>query len=110
MSSQPSLLLLWPPNDEALTEEQAAERLAHYLLKEAYHDLAAVLLSANAKAAETLFYAVEKRTADALRAIVADRTEGTASTRIARTVGGELNELFAGAHGRTGALAPQQVA
>jgi dipeptidyl aminopeptidase/acylaminoacyl peptidase len=30
--------------------------------------------------------------------------------RCARTVGGELNELFAGAHGRTGALAPQQVA
>ncbi|BCM84010.1 hypothetical protein NS228_19300 [Methylobacterium indicum] len=95
--------------DEALTEEQAAERLSHYLLKEAYHDLAAVLLSANAKAAESLFYAIEKRTADALRAIVSDRTEGAASTRIARTVGGELHELFAGAHGRT-AAAPQQVA
>ncbi|KMO12855.1 hypothetical protein [Methylobacterium platani] len=96
--------------DEALTEERAAEHLAHHLLREAYRDLAAVLLSANAKAAESLFYAVEKRTADALRTIVADRAEGAASTRIARAVGAELNELFGCAHGRTGIPASQRVA
>jgi hypothetical protein len=97
-------------DDEALTETRAGERLAYHLLKEAYQDLAAVLLSANAKAAESLFYAVEKRTADALRSVVADRTEGHASTRIARTVGGQLNDLFEGAHGRTGIPAPRRVA
>lgn len=96
--------------DDALTEEQAAERLAHHLLREAYHDLAAVLLSANAKAAESLFYAVEKRTADALRTIVADRAEGAASTRIARAVGSELSALFDGAHGRTGIPDSRRVA
>ena len=95
---------------DAPTEEQAAERLTHHLLREAYHDLAAVLLSANSKAAESLFYAIEKRTADALRTIVADKSEGTASTRIARAVGGELNELFEAAHGRTGIPASQRVA
>ncbi|MFH6782779.1 MULTISPECIES: hypothetical protein [Methylobacterium] len=96
--------------DDGLTDDQAAERLAHHLLREAYHDLAAVLLSANAKAAESLFYAVEKRTAEALQTIVADRAEGTASTRIARTVGAELNALFECAHGRTGIPASQRVA
>ncbi|GJD60878.1 hypothetical protein [Methylobacterium frigidaeris] len=96
--------------DDALTEEQAAERLAHHLLREAYRDLASVLLSANAKAAESLFYAIEKRTADALRAIVADRSEGAASTRIARKAGGELNALFESAHGRTGSAASRRVA
>ncbi len=95
---------------DALTEEQAAERLAHHLLQEAYQDLASVLLSANAKAAESLFYAIEKRTADALRAIVTDQSEGTASTRIARTVGSELNDLFERAHGRRGTAASRRVA
>lgn len=96
--------------DDTLTEERAAERLAHHLLREAYHDLAAVLLGANAKAAESLFYAVEKRTADALRAIVADRAEGAASTRIARAVGAELSEVFDCAHGRTGIPRSSRVA
>ncbi len=97
-------------SNDALTEEQASERLAHHLLKEAYQDLASVLLSANAKAAESLFYAIETRTTDALRAIVTGRSEGAASTRIARTVGSELNELFELAHGRSGIAAPRRVA
>ncbi|KMO36852.1 hypothetical protein VQ03_20055 [Methylobacterium tarhaniae] len=96
--------------EEVMTEEQAAERLAHHLLREAYHDLAAVLLSANARAAESLFHAIEQRTADALRTIVADRSEGAASTRIARTVGIELNALFDVAHGRTATAASRRVA
>ncbi len=90
--------------NDALTETEAAERLTHHLLREAYHDLASVLLTANTKAAESLFHAIEMRSADALRAIVADRSEGTASTRIARAVGSELSELFESAHGRTGTL------
>ncbi|MET7246386.1 hypothetical protein ABZT49_23815 [Methylobacterium sp. EM32] len=94
----------------APTEEQAAERLTHHLLREAYRDLAAVLLSADAKAAGSLFYAIEKRTADALRTIVADKSEGAASTRIARAAGGELNALFEAAHGRTGIPASRRVA
>ncbi|MGX7708454.1 hypothetical protein [Methylobacterium sp. Gmos1] len=96
--------------DDAPTEEQAAERLAHHLLREAYRDLASVLLSANARAAESLFHAIEARTADALRTIVAERSEGAASIRIARAVGTELDELFEDAHGRTGIPASQRVA
>ncbi|AWN53065.1 hypothetical protein [Methylobacterium sp. 17Sr1-1] len=95
---------------DARTEEQAAERLAHHLLREAYGDLAAVLLSANAKAAESLFYAIEKRSADALRTFVAEKSEGAASTRIARAAGGELDALFQAAHGRTGIPASRRVA
>jgi hypothetical protein len=85
---------------DALTEDQATERLVHHLLRESYRDLASVLLSANDKAAESLFYAIEKRTADALKRIVTDQSEGAASTRIALAVGSELNELFDAAHGR----------
>lgn len=86
--------------NDAPTEELAAERLAHHLLREAYRDLASVLLSANAKAAGSLFHAIETRTADTLRTLVADRSEGAASTRIALTAGREISELFDGAHGR----------
>ncbi|MGF3026202.1 hypothetical protein ACQVP2_25685 [Methylobacterium aquaticum] len=100
---------------DAPTEEQAAERLAHHLLREAYRDLASMLLSANAQAAGNLFHVIETRTADTLRALVADRSEGAASTRIARTAGREISELFEGAHGRavterTGIPAARRVA
>ncbi len=88
--------------DDAPTEAQAAERLAHHLLGEAYRDLAAVLLGVDAKAAAGLFHAIEARTADALRAIVAEKSEGTASTRIARSAGKALSDLFEEAHRQTG--------
>ncbi len=95
---------------DAPAEEQAVERLTHHLLREAYRDLASVLLSANAQAAGSLFHAIEMRAADALRTIVADRSEGAASTRIARAVGGGLDALFEDAHGRTGLPASRRVA
>ncbi|TGD96138.1 hypothetical protein [Methylobacterium nonmethylotrophicum] len=97
-------------SDEPVTVERAGERLAYHLLTEAYRDLASVLLSADAKAARSLFHAVEARTADALRAVVAERRDGPASLRIARAVGGQLNELFEGAHGHTGIPASRRVA
>ena len=96
--------------DDALTEAQAAERLAHHLLGEAYRDLAAVLLGVDAGAAAGLFHAIEARSADALRAVVAERSEGPASTRIAREAGKALGDLFEDAHRQTGIPASRRVA
>lgn len=96
--------------DDAPTEARAAERLAHHLLEEAYRDLAAVLRGVDGRAAAGLFHAIEARTADALRAIVAEGSEGTASTRIARDAGNALSDLFEDAHRQAGIPAPRRVA
>lgn len=88
-------------------EEQVVDGLAFHLLKEAYCDLAAVLLSVREEAARALFYGVDRRIADALARIHANSAEGPRTTPIVLAVGSKIGDVLDQAHGRMDLPEPQ---
>ena len=84
-------------------DAQAVDRLAFHLLREAYCDLAGVMMRASAEAARTVLGTIEQRLTDTLGRFHSETAEGAASTAIVIAVGDRIGDVMDEAQNRTGA-------
>jgi hypothetical protein len=84
-------------------DAQAVDRLAFHLLREAYCDLAGVMMTANAAAARTVLSTIEQRLTDTLGRFHSEAAEGAASTAIVIAVGDKIGDVMDEAQNRNAA-------
>lgn len=83
-------------------DEQAVDRLAYHLLREAYGDLAGAMMRANADVARTVPSTIEQRLTDTLGRFHSETAEGAASTAIVIAVGDRIGDVMDEAENRSG--------
>lgn len=87
--------------DLSAEDEQAVDRLAFHLLRDAYCDLAGVMMRANADAARTVLGTIEQRLTDTLGRFHSETAEGAASTAIVIAVGNKIGDVMDEAQNRS---------